>query len=116
MWECPNCAEAVEDTYRVCWKCGTTPSGEKDPDFQKGLAERDHSPPDAALLGRYRCPKCGHDDGEIEVVRAASGFLSKILDVETARFSAVTCKRCRYTEFFKADKSRLADIFDLIAG
>lgn len=116
MWQCPNCKEKVEDTYRVCWACGTTPEGEKDPDFQAGVAEREYPPAQAAVLKNYRCARCGHDAAEIEVVRAATGWLSKLIDVDAARFSAVTCERCRHTEFFKAEPSRLKDIFDLLAG
>lgn len=115
-WTCPACEERVDTIYAVCWKCGTRPDGTKDPDFESGLAERDYPPADAALLKHYRCPRCDHDQAEVETVRAATGFLSRILDVETARFQAVTCTRCTYTELFKADKNRLADILELIAG
>jgi predicted nucleic-acid-binding Zn-ribbon protein len=37
----------------------------------------------------------------------------KVFDVEGRKFSTVTCDRCMHTEFFKADRSALANIFDL---
>ena len=64
----------------------------------------------------YRCPKCDHDVCDIGEMRAAGGFWSKIFDVQGSRFSAVTCSRCKYTEFFKADTSLLGNIFDLFTN
>jgi hypothetical protein len=34
MWECPKCHERHEDSFEVCWKCGTSETGVEDPDFQ----------------------------------------------------------------------------------
>jgi hypothetical protein len=33
MWRCPKCRSKVEDSFDVCWSCGTTPDGVEDPDF-----------------------------------------------------------------------------------
>jgi hypothetical protein len=33
MWTCPKCGEKVEDSFEVCWSCGTTPGGVEDPSF-----------------------------------------------------------------------------------
>ena len=34
MWECKKCRESVEDTFDVCWKCGTSMGGIEDPSFR----------------------------------------------------------------------------------
>ena len=34
MWECQKCHERHEDSFEVCWKCGTSRSGVEDPSFQ----------------------------------------------------------------------------------
>lgn len=34
MWECKKCRESVEDTFDVCWKCGTSMEGVEDPSFR----------------------------------------------------------------------------------
>lgn len=60
----------------------------------------------------FECPKCGHTDYEIGELRGAGGILSKIFDVQRARFSTVTCTRCQYTEMYRADSSLLGDVFD----
>jgi len=33
MWPCPECDEAIDDTFDVCWNCGTDQAGNKDPEF-----------------------------------------------------------------------------------
>ncbi|KAA3636137.1 MAG: GTP-binding protein [Calditrichaeota bacterium] len=64
----------------------------------------------------FRCPKCSSDTYNIGEMRAAGGFWSKIFDVQGAKFSSVTCMRCKYTEFYKADSSVLGNIFDLFTN
>ena len=34
MWECQKCHERREDSFDVCWKCGTSKSGVEDPGFR----------------------------------------------------------------------------------
>ena len=33
MWNCPKCDESLDDTFAVCWQCGTDHNGQEDPDF-----------------------------------------------------------------------------------
>jgi hypothetical protein len=33
MWQCPKCQSKVDDSFDVCWSCGTTPDGIEDPNF-----------------------------------------------------------------------------------
>ena len=33
MWQCPKCRSKVDDSFEVCWSCGTTPDGIEDPNF-----------------------------------------------------------------------------------
>lgn len=64
----------------------------------------------------YTCPKCGNREYETGEFRATGGFLTKILDIQTRKFSTVTCARCKYTEIFKADSSMLGNLFDLFTN
>ncbi len=61
----------------------------------------------------FQCPKCDNTEYETGQFRAVGGTLSKIFDVQSQRFTTVTCTRCRY---FKADKNKLEDIFDLFTS
>lgn len=65
---------------------------------------------------QYKCPKCNYTQCEIGEIRVTGGFWSKIFDVQGKRFSSVTCSKCKYTEFFKAESSMLGNIFDLFVG
>ena len=64
----------------------------------------------------YRCAKCGNDRCEVRELRGSGGFWTKIFDVQSARFTTVTCAQCRYTEIFKADSSMLGNIFDFFTN
>jgi Putative prokaryotic signal transducing protein len=33
MWRCPICRKEVDDSFEVCWACGTTHDGIEDPTF-----------------------------------------------------------------------------------
>jgi outer membrane protein assembly factor BamB len=33
MWQCAKCREQHEDSFRVCWNCGTSSDGIEDPHF-----------------------------------------------------------------------------------
>lgn len=77
MWECKKCRESLEDTFDVCWKCGTSMEGIEDPSFRPEPDSRTAS--GAAHVGPEKmldepCSKCGsprvirnarlHDQGE----------------------------------------------------
>ena len=64
----------------------------------------------------FQCPKCSNTACETGEFRATGGFRSKIFDVQGSRFSTVTCKRCKYTETYKAKSSMLGNVFDLFTG
>jgi predicted nucleic-acid-binding Zn-ribbon protein len=64
----------------------------------------------------YACPKCKNTNYDIGEFRAAGGFLSKIFDIQSKRFTTVTCKNCQYTEIYRASSSMLGNIFDLFTN
>ncbi|WP_179353321.1 zinc ribbon domain-containing protein [Winogradskyella vidalii] len=64
----------------------------------------------------YKCPKCANTTYEIGQMRATGGTLSKIFDVQNKKFSSVSCKKCHYTEFYKAKTGALSNIFDLFTN
>ncbi|MDY0109823.1 MAG: zinc ribbon domain-containing protein [Candidatus Krumholzibacteria bacterium] len=64
----------------------------------------------------YICPKCRNTAFETGEFRATGGFLTKVFDIQSRRFTTVTCTRCKYTEIFKADSSTLGNIFDFFVS
>lgn len=66
--------------------------------------------------GAFTCPKCGSGDYDVSQMSTAGGIWSRIFNFQYRRFSAVTCKRCTYTELYKAVGSKLANVLDIVAG
>jgi len=68
------------------------------------------------MTNGYQCDKCGHTAFESSEFRATGGFLTKVFDIQSKRFTTVTCSRCKYTELYKCDQSSLGNVFDFLAG
>jgi predicted nucleic-acid-binding Zn-ribbon protein len=64
----------------------------------------------------YKCPKCSNTQYEVGEFRATGGFLSKVFDVQSKRFTTVICTNCQYTEIYRAPSSMLGNIFDLFTN
>ena len=64
----------------------------------------------------YECPKCHNKTYKVGQMRATGGTLSKIFDVQTEKFTAVTCERCTYTEFYKTKTSGISNVFDFFTN
>lgn len=64
----------------------------------------------------YRCPKCHSNSYTTAQMRATGGTWSKIFDVQSQKYTSVTCDNCTYTEFYKAKTSALSNIFDLFTN
>ncbi|MFQ5510223.1 MAG: zinc ribbon domain-containing protein [Candidatus Krumholzibacteriia bacterium] len=61
---------------------------------------------------KFKCAKCSNTEFEVGEFRATGGFLTKVFDIQTRRFSTVTCTRCKYTEIYRARSSMLGNVFD----
>ena len=64
----------------------------------------------------YTCPKCSNRTYKIGEMRATGGFWSKFFNIQTEKFTSVSCERCKYTEFYKASTSALSNIFDFFGN
>src|SRR5687767_7871880 len=53
MWQCAKCRESIENSFGVCWNCGTSKDGVEDPTFQQ--VEESVSPTSTAAL-EFRQP------------------------------------------------------------
>ncbi len=60
----------------------------------------------------YACEKCQHTKFKTGQLRAAGGFFSKLFDVQSRKFTTVSCSNCGYTEIYKGDTSVVGNIFD----
>jgi len=64
----------------------------------------------------YRCPKCNNRQYRTEKVSTTGGFLTKIFNIQTLKFTAVICTQCTYTEFYRTKSSQLENVFDFFTG
>lgn len=62
------------------------------------------------------CPKCGHTETDLGSISTTGGGLSKFFDVQTNRFSVVTCTNCGYSELYRDVGSTGSDVVDVFLG
>lgn len=67
-------------------------------------------------IRNYTCPKCSNRSYKLGQMRATGGILSKIFDVQTEKYTSVTCQRCTYTEFYKTKTSAISNVFDFFTN
>ena len=82
------------------------------------MDEEQHSAPtptDHTKLN-FTCAKCGHNEYEVNDMSTTSGMMSRMVNLQNRRFSAVTCLRCSYTELYKTNSGALRNVFDLLVG
>lgn len=61
---------------------------------------------------RWQCLKCGNREFETGVFRATGGRFARLFDIQNRKFSTVSCVRCAYTEIYRAESSKLMNVFD----
>ena len=64
----------------------------------------------------YKCLKCGHEKFEMGEIRTSRSFLSSFFNVQSARYSAVVCSRCAFTEFYQGQVSAGEQAMDFVFG
>jgi len=64
----------------------------------------------------YTCPKCKNTQCDVDEMRATGGFLTKIFDIQSKRFTTVTCTKCSYTEIYRTKSSMIGNVFDFFTG
>lgn len=66
--------------------------------------------------GNYRCMKCAHENFFVGEVRTARSFLSSLFNAQTAKYSAVVCRGCSFTEFYQGRISAEQQALDILFG
>ena len=68
------------------------------------------------MTNSYTCPKCDGRAFETSEFRATGGLLTKLFDIQTKRFTTVSCTHCGFTELYKGDSSRLGHVADFFVS
>lgn len=114
MWKCAGCHEEVEDTFNVCWNCGTSHDGVADPDFRSQAPEPTHqltAPPAKLECSRCRSGKIipaaeimdsnqqyGSSGVKIKVDRTPEALIFRGAQLVDLR--AKVCGECGHVELF----------------
>ena len=62
------------------------------------------------------CVKCGSKTFATGEIRATGGFWTKLFGVQSERYISKSCKRCGFTEFYKAGATTGSDVVDFLFG
>ena len=127
-WTCQVCKHPVSAGTSNCANCGCPcevtgeeverrRAGYAGPEFDATENEPLTDGTLANVFGRrYSCTKCRHDCCKVGELRASGGFVSAVFEIQTERFSYVSCARCRHTEFYACEASALGMVFDYFVG
>lgn len=61
---------------------------------------------------KYSCPKCGNRSYVLKEIRVTYSPATQIFNFPFARYSAVVCDRCKYTEFYNVPLKKISTITD----
>ncbi len=67
-------------------------------------------------IARFKCAKCTHEKCHTAELRGTRSFLSSFFNVQSARYFAVVCSRCSYSEFYQGRVSPGEQAVDLVFG
>ena len=63
----------------------------------------------------YVCAKCSSRSFTSEEIRA-TGKYGRFFDMQSKKFTAITCDNCGYTELYREQSGRAGNILDLLSG
>ncbi|KJF43483.1 hypothetical protein SAMN05444285_10515 [Draconibacterium orientale] len=65
----------------------------------------------------FSCPKCSSWEYEEDTIRTTGGGFTRFFDIQNRKFIAISCKRCGYTELYKAGRGSTAgSILDFLTS
>ncbi len=64
----------------------------------------------------WQCAKCQNKEFAADQFAATGGGLTKFFNIQSKKFTTVTCTRCKYTEIYKTDTSTLGNVLDFFGN
>jgi predicted nucleic-acid-binding Zn-ribbon protein len=106
---CPECGAKAAADWSFCRSCEASLRGAEPVDEQMVVRNDGEDVDLSEFVGEATgCRKCGHMDAEADDIAATSDGFPWAFDIENQWFSAVSCTRCGYTEFYKGRRSNEA--------
>ena len=113
-WRCGACEQTVPAGHSACVRCGC-PEDASRAEVDQHFATYEISDAMRAKSA-FRCSKCDHHLHVSGEIRSGGGFFSSALEVATEKFKYIACRRCGFTEFYRADLSVGSQVADLLLG
>ncbi len=54
---------------------------------------------------KYVCVKCGGRKAEVDEIRTTGAGFTKYFNIQNRKFTAVSCSRCGFTEFYRGSRA-----------
>ncbi len=64
----------------------------------------------------WQYSKCQNKEFASDQFAATGGGLTKFFNIQSKKFTTVTCTRCKYTEIYKTDTSTLGNVLDFFGN
>jgi len=65
---------------------------------------------------KFTCPKCGNRKYSIKEIRVAYNVFTQLFDIQSARYTAIVCDKCSFTEFYNVPVKKINGVFDFFVG
>jgi len=65
---------------------------------------------------KYACPKCGSRQYKLSEIRVVHSLFTQLFNIQGAKYSALICERCKYTEFYNVPAKKITGVFDFFVG
>jgi predicted nucleic-acid-binding Zn-ribbon protein len=65
---------------------------------------------------KFTCPKCGNRKYSVKEIRVAYNVFTQLFDIQAARYTAIVCDKCKYTEFYNVPVKKINGVFDFFVG
>ena len=64
----------------------------------------------------WTCPKCESTEYSEDTVTMTGKTWSRFMNIQNRKFSAVTCSKCSYTEFYKGVSKGWESVVDFLGN
>lgn len=102
---CSECGARAASSWSFCRSCNASLEDARPPDDPAEVT-------DQLPFEETGCPKCAHEEAEIDNIATSGDGPTRLFDVQNRRFTVVTCTNCGYSELYRdQDGDIVLDLF-----
>ena len=107
---CRSCGAKAPSGWSFCRSCESSLADALPPERKRELSTELYGESDSDV--ERGCPKCGHDEVEVDIVETTGIAVTPRIAAQNDRFRVVSCAHCGFCEFYLGgDPEILADLF-----